>query len=182
MPRILLLWATLCGCVFDASYDGGHYTCSDGKCPSGLTCTANKCVVPGHDASTIDAVVVHDAHVPALTCADPGVAGATEHGATAGTGMISASCGGVIMNGPDAVYRLATVAGDHVTVTIAGSYAVDAYLIAPCTATPLCEGDVFAAAGVPLNLMPAAGDHFVVVDGINPSMSGTYTLTVIVTP
>src|ERR1700690_3792345 len=139
MTRIAL--CLLAGCVFDASYDGGHFTCSDGKCPAGLTCIADKCVA-GRDAP-VD--VAHDAHVPALTCADPGVAAASEQGTTSGTGKITATCGGVIMNGPDAVYGITLAAGDHIAIAITGDYAVDAYLIAPCAATPVCEGNMFAS-------------------------------------
>jgi hypothetical protein len=188
MPRILVLWATLAGCGFDASYGGGHFKCSDGQCPSGLTCVADLCVAPvdaGLDAT--DAAI--DARLAALTCADPGLfpaAGGTAQGSTAGVSMISATCGGVVMNGPDTVYRVDTTAGEHVGVTIGGAtYPVNAYVISPCTTTPgtpLCVGNVFAAAGTPISVIVGAGPQFVIVDGISPAQSGVYTLTVAVTP
>jgi hypothetical protein len=188
MPRIAPVCVALVGagmaasCVFDASYTGGTYRCSDGKCPAGLTCSAGVCMPP--DARSIDAPP--DTHVAALTCADPGVLGATggsASGTTVGrSNTVNSSCGGVVTNGPDAVYRLTAAANAQVMVTIAGSYPVNAYLIAPCSvapATPACESNALASAGSPITVtVPFAGEHFIVVDGVNPTVSGTYTLTV----
>src|SRR5258708_7186517 len=182
MPRIALV--LLAGCAFDGNYTGGHFRCSDGKCPSGLTCTAGVCVAP--DAQVVDAPI--DARPTALTCADPGVlppAGATTNGTTAGrANTVTSTCGGFVMNRPDAVYRITTTSGAQVSVAIAGSYPVNAYVIAPCTVapgTPQCEGNALASPGVPITVPPpGAGDQFVVVDGVNAGLSGAYTLTVTV--
>jgi len=186
MPRIA--WVLLVGaCSFDAVYDG-HYTCSDGQCPSGYTCNAAKqCVMPG----TIDAARGSDggsdARLAALTCADPGVvpaAGATETGTTVGrSNTVSAMCGGLVFNGPDAIYRFdAASAGTALTISIAASYAANAYVIAPCTlepATPACVGNAVAAPAAPLAFSaPAAGAYFIVVDGVEAALDGAYTLTI----
>src|SRR4051812_33166547 len=70
MPWNLALCVTVfaAGCVFSADYGGGQYRCTDGKCPSGLVCSAEqRCVtsiphdapldIPPRDAETsIDAV------------------------------------------------------------------------------------------------------------------------------
>jgi hypothetical protein len=191
MPRIVPLCAALvvgavCACAFEANYAGGRYRCSDGKCPSGLTCAAGVCVPP--DAPPIDGDAAPDARVAALTCADPGLLGATGGSATGTTAnrsnTITSMCGGFVTNGPDAVYRITTVANVQVMVAIAGSYPVNAYLIAPCSvapATPACEGNALASATSPITVtVPVAGEQFVVVDGVNPSSNGTYTLTVTV--
>jgi hypothetical protein len=106
-------------------------------------------------------------------------------GTTTGhTSMIAATCNATIMNGPDAVYRVHLAGAATVTLTISGSYPVNAYLLAPCAplpATPTCVGNAFAAAGSPVAInAPGAGDYFVIVDGINAALSGTYTLDVTV--
>lgn len=173
------------GCWFDADYRGGHFTCSDGACPGGLVCVADRCVTPG-DAAPGDAVadgtVPIDARIAAATCADPmpfPVAGGTFSGSTAGRGnTITASCAGSVMNGNDAVYRIDSTSGDHLLVAITG--ALQAYAIAPCNptpATPICIGNVVATAGNPISIT-ATGTTFLVVDDVNPATSGAYALTV----
>jgi hypothetical protein len=199
MPRIARTWGLVAGsllataCSFHADYGSGSYTCRDGKCPAGLVCSANHvCVGPGSDAGGGDGAVdgVVDAPPAALTCVDPGpfpAAGGTTMGTTAGrSNTVSALCGGVVENGADAVYRVDTGVGARIQVSISGSYPVAAYVIAPCTiapSTPACEGDAAASAGNPIAVTTTfAGQHFVVVDGANAGLSGTYTLTVQVTP
>ena len=180
MPRFVAL-LLLVGCSFDGDYTGGTYLCSDGVCPSGYTCSAGVCRLP--DARTLDAL--GDSHVAALTCADPGIlspSGGTVNDTTVGrANMVTASCGGFVTNGPDAVYQIETVGSAMLTVSIAGSYPVNAYVIAPCTvapATPACRGNALASAGAPITVSAPAGDWFVVVDGVNAALSGSYTLTV----
>jgi hypothetical protein len=175
------------GCVFSADYGGGQYRCSDGKCPSGLACSADqKCVAhPPIDAAPGDvpADLTIDARLAALTCVDPGLiapAGDTQTGTTVGrTSTISASCGGFVMNGADAVYRLTAAAGDSYLIGITG---VKAYVIAPCSvspATPVCIGNAFASPGNPISLTAAfAGQHFIIVDHDNAATTAPYTLTV----
>lgn len=175
------------GCVFSADYGGGQYRCSDGKCPSGLVCSTDQLCVASQaiDAPAAD---VGDAPIdgppPALTCADPGLvpaAGGTAMGTTAGrSSTISASCGGFVMNGSDAVYRLTSAAaGDMYLIAITG---VKAYVIAPCSptpATPTCLGNALATPGNPISITTTfAGQHYIVVDHESPATSGAYTLTV----
>jgi hypothetical protein len=194
MPRIALTW--LLGlalglpagaCSFDASYAGGRYACSDGVCPQGLACSAAKlCVAPGDGGG--DGGAGGEGAVHALTCSDPDVlapAGGSVSGTTAGRfDNVSASCGGVIANGPDAVYAIDLALGAQLTVSISGSYSVAAYVIAPCIGTPgtpLCVGNMAAMPGDPLTVTTnVAGTQYVVVDAISPVDSGTYTLTVAV--
>jgi hypothetical protein len=179
------------GCLFSADYGNGQYRCSDGKCPSGLLCTADeRCIRPSAiDAPLGDVVgdvpidMMIDGRVPAFTCADPGVvlpAGGTEMGTTVGrSSTISAMCGGFVMNGADAVYRVTAAAGDMYLIDITG---VRAYVIAPCSAspaTPSCIGNMFASAGNPIAVTTTfAGQHFIVVDHETPATTGAYTLTV----
>jgi len=188
MPCYLVPCAVLlAGCLFSADYGGGQYTCRDNKCPSGLTCSTDKrCVSPSAiDAPLGDVVtdMMIDGRMAALTCVDPGVVaptGGTEMGTTAGrTSTISAMCGGFVMNGNDAVYRVTAAAGDMYLVGITG---MRAYVIAPCSAapaTPSCLGNMFAMQGNPIAFTAAfAGQHFIVVDHENVATSGAYTLTV----
>ena len=179
MPRGLVL--LLGACSFDATYAGGKYTCSDGMCPSGYTCNAaHLCEIPGMPDARMP-----DAPPAALTCADPGPFPATG-GMTAGTtagrsNTVSAMCGGLVMNGPDAIYRIDLPAAKQLTISITASYAANAYVLAPCTlapATPTCETDMSAAPAAPLVVNATAGVHFIIVDNPNPALSGTYTLTV----
>jgi hypothetical protein len=182
MPRIAVSCALLVGaCSFDASYGGGRYTCSDGVCPSGLVCTARMCVAPG----SADAPKV-DSRMYALTCGDPepiASAGGAFTGTTTGrSNTITASCSGGIENGPDTVYRFDATTGDSITISVAASYAASAYAISPCSvtpATPACIGTMAATPGNPITLTAGfTGPHFIVVDGINPAVDGSYTLTV----
>ncbi len=181
MPRNLLLCAVvLGGCWFDADY-GGHYTCSDGVCPSGLTCVADRCVAPtAIDAAVPDARAI-DARIAAATCADPMplAVGATLSGSTTGRGnTVTASCAGFVMNGNDAVYRVDSSAGEQLLVTLTG--ALQAYAIAPCDpspATPACLGNAVATAGNPI-AVTATGPTFVVIDDANPATDGAYSVNV----
>jgi hypothetical protein len=185
MPRIARTWALVLGaCSFEAHYEGGRYSCSDGVCPAGLICSASKTCVAGIDAAVLDGAV--DARPAALTCSDPGpfpATGGTTAGTTAGrSNTVTATCGGSVMNGPDAIYELNAAIGSHIMLSITGSYPVAAYVIAPCTVapgTPLCVDNLYATAGVPITVTTSvAGTQYIVVDGANPAQSGTYTLTV----
>ena len=185
----LAMGALLAGCAFHGDYAGGHYRCSDDVCPSGLVCVAKECVAPGDAGAGSDAHV--DAHAPALTCVDPGLfppGGGTTSGSTASrTDTVEGMCGGAVLNGDDAVYRVTTAAGDHIRVSISGSgFPAAAYVIAPCETkpnVPACEGSMLATAGMPIDVTPAfVGEHFVVVDAVNPTDHGSYTLTVSVGP
>ncbi|HEY4176346.1 MAG TPA: hypothetical protein VGM90_05925 [Kofleriaceae bacterium] len=197
MPRnlkfgSLILAVAGTGCFFDANYGNGGFQCSNGACPSGLVCdtAANKCVATLVDAAldvpsdtSVDAMP--DGEVShALTCADPGPiasTGGTASGTTAGRGFtIYGMCGGFVMNGADAVYKLPSVAASsQYLVSITGR---KAYVIAPCVTTPSttpCIGNVYASAGNPIQVMaPTAGDYYVIVDDITPSDTGAYTVTV----
>lgn len=168
----------LAGCIFDASYDGGRFTCSDNVCPGTLACREGVCV-PRDAGNPVD-----DARQAALTCADPGTlpgAGGTVSGTTVDrVATVSAMCGGFIMNGADAVYRIDLAAGAQLLVDIAGGR--KAYVLAACMpspATPACLTNTLATAGNPLAVSPAGGPSFVVVDDESPATS-SYTLTVTV--
>jgi hypothetical protein len=186
MFRAVAWLALVGGCSFDADYGGGVYTCSDGACPSGLVCDRanNRCVasLPPDDAPAGGDGGI-DARVPALTCVDPGLlgpTGGTASGTTVGrTSTVAAMCGGFVMTGADAVYRFTPGAGEQFLIEITG---VDAYVIAPCSAspaTPTCLGNAFARPGNPISITTAfAGEHFVVVDHDNAATTAAYTLTV----
>ena len=111
-------------------------------------------------------------------------AGGPETGTTAGrSNTVSALCNGSVMNGADAVYRIHFAAPGNLTLTLtAGSFPVTAYAVAPCTlapATPACVGNAFAVVGNPAVLgIATAGDYFIVVDGANAGLTGTYALSV----
>jgi len=176
-------------CGFDADYSGGRFTCSDGKCPTGQTCVNNECVVP-HDAGP-DADSSIDARPPLLVCGDPGIlpaGGGTAMGTTNSThgNTVDSLCNSLVMNGYDAVYRVDALAGDHIGVMVSGSFPVRGYVIVPCTpspSSPACLGNMFATATAPISVTTTmAGQHFVIVDGENAGLSGSYTLTVTVTP
>lgn len=189
MPRIAALVALASGgCWFSADYKGGAYKCSDGVCPSGLACVAGTCVAPGApDAKKgpIDAMA-------ALTCGDPGPlargASVVASGSTSGgTNHVSAMCGAVIMNGPDAIYRVDAALGDKLDVSITGDSVVRAYVVATCPAppaTPTCEGGVFTEPGLAALMETglAAGPHYVVVDSENAALGGSYSVTVDLRP
>ncbi len=184
LPPIALTCFVLlaAACSFNSDDRGGHFLCSDGVCPSGEHCVAGACTT----ATTSDAPELDGMSIAALTCADPGMLAAdTGAGSTVGrTSRVSAACSSEIMNGPDAVYRVAVAAGDHLHISITGDYAVAAYALAPCDAapaTPTCEGELAAFAGAPIvAIAPSTGDQFVVVDSVLPLGGGTYTLTVTV--
>jgi hypothetical protein len=191
MPRIGARWwlaFVLGGCMFDASYQSGQTTCSDGRCPAGLVCSAARvCVTPGQDASTgSDASLGSDAHVALLTCGDPGVlaSGVATSGTTIDrSNTLDSLCAGAIMNGPDAVYAIAITASQSLQVSLAGSAALSAYVLASCVVapnTPACAGNMAAAAGgSPITASPAAaGTYYVIVDSALAAGSGAYTLTV----
>ena len=178
MPRFALVLLLVPACFFDADYSHARVTCSDGVCPSGLMCLANgTCGLQDAGTTGSDA---HDAMpMHALTCSDPGPAMATQSGSTGSphTNQVSAMCGGIVYNGPDAVYTIA--GGRSVTIGISGSYAVAAYVIAPpCTSFPTCETNMAAQPAAPLTIALPSGPQLIVVDGVNANLSGTYTLTV----
>ncbi len=190
MPRIAGVCATLIvgACTFHAVYDG-KYSCSDGVCPVGYTCTAAKqCVKTGMLDARLDGDAPGDsvdAAQAALTCADPGTfgsAGGSASDTTTGrANHVSAMCGGVVMNANDAVYKFDATLGHQVTVSIAASYAANAYVITPCTvspSTPPCVGSAYATPGNPLSFsVPATTTYYLVVDNFNVNLSGPYTVT-----
>jgi hypothetical protein len=183
----VMLLLAFAGCFFDADYRGGHYTCTDGVCPSGFTCSAQKeCVEPQKDASVdVNDGPIFDAPPRAATCADPQpfpAAGGTASGTTAGrSNTVSAMCSASVQTGTDAVYRVDVQSGAHLLVGISGFTNVSAYVIAPCSispATPACVGSNAASAGNPINVTASfTGQYFIVVDSANAGSSGTYTLT-----
>jgi len=178
----------LASCGFDADYSGGRFTCSDGKCPAGQTCVANECVVP-RDAAPDGDIDAIDAHQAMLTCADPGIlpaGGGTAMGATSSThgNTVDSLCNSLVMNGPDAVYRVDATVGDHIGITVSGGYPVRGYVIAPCVVqpnSPACVGNMFATPTASISVIAAmTGQHYIIVDGENAGLSGNYTLTVTV--
>ena len=179
MPRFVLALLLVPACFFDADYSRAHLRCSsDGTCPSGLSCIDDECTTMMHDASVgSDAHDAHDAQVHANSCNDPGIAMMTQDGTTGAHNQVSAMCGSVIYNGPDDVYEI--TGPRQVTIGISGSYAVAAYVISPpCTVAPTCETNVAAQPAAPLTISLPSGTHLIVVDGVNPNVSGMYTLTV----
>jgi hypothetical protein len=177
------------GCLFDASYRSGQTTCGDGRCPSGLVCSAQYvCVAPGQDAggpADTRGSDAPDAHVPALTCSDPGelASGVAVTGTTMGrTNMVTASCAGSIMTGFDAEYAIALGSGHALDVTLAGSAALAAYVLPACSGgTPPCIDNAYATTVTPLaTSVQPAGTYFVIVDSTLADGSGAYTLTVTV--
>jgi len=177
----------LASCGFDADYSGGRFTCSDGKCPAGQTCVANECVVP-HDAAGEDADAPIDGHPAMLICTDPGIlpaAGGTVMGTTnMRNNTVDSLCNSLVMNGPDAVYRVDATVGDHIGITVSGGYPVRGYVIAPCVVqpnSPACVGNMFATPTASISVIAAmTGQHYIIVDGENAGLSGNYTLTVTV--
>ncbi len=165
------------GCFFSADYGGGHYTCSDGVCPSGLSCVQGECVTERKDAAVIDSMSVIDAPPRAGVCSDPQPFPPTG-GMTAGTttgraNNMTSMCDGAIQNGLDAVYKIEATTGP-ILVTVTGSFAVTAYAITTCTPTAACLSDTTAVPGNPLSI--PAGTYWIVVDSVNPAASGNYTL------
>ena len=188
MPWISLACAVLvAACGFDANYAGGHYTCSDGVCPTGLSCVAGACVMAGGDGPTEQPAI--DAREPALTCADPGMLPGSVTGDTgirSNMNLMTASCGGAVMNGKDAVYKVAAAASQHIMVMVTGNFPAKAYVLSACTpapATPTCLGGSYASDGSPISVATTtAGDYVVVVDCDLAADSGAYSLTVSVGP
>jgi hypothetical protein len=191
MTRSIAIVLALAGCRFDADYGGGTYACSDGVCPEGLVCNgAEVCVEPGApDAAPPVDAVPPDAEPFAFTCADPGIVPRGESVFEATTigdvNHVSGSCDG-IHNGPDDVYLVVTQAGDDLEVQITGETTVRAYVVVDCVpvpSTPACTGGMVAQDGFALTLndLPA-GDHYVLVDEINPVGGTDYTLTVTLAP
>lgn len=182
MPRFLLVLTIFVGgCAFDARYAEG-VACSDGKCPSGLTCHMERCV------SMIPIDMAMNEMPPegppaALNCADPGAltSGVAVTGTTAGgTSKMSSSCGGFVNNGPDRVYRITMNGTNQLQVHI-DSGGRKAYVLAGCIespTTPACLGNTRASLGSPILVTPAAGPAFVVVDDETAGLSGPYTLRV----
>jgi hypothetical protein len=194
MPRtvacIALVAAVLPACGFEADYRGGTYTCTDGVCPSGLTCDDDQvCRVPGADDAGPDAdtdAAPLDA-APALACADPGeiTRGAPQHveGDTTGSlDHVASLCGGMVHSSVDHVYRATAVAGDSLDVAIGGDPDGRAYVVTDCDgspSTPSCLGNATAQPGDPIALTSLpAGDVFIVVDSAAVALSGPYTLDV----
>lgn len=182
----------IAACGFDADYRGGTYKCSDGVCPTGLACAGGTCVAPGDGGDAIDARPGPPDAMHALTCGDPGdvTRGSARmaSGTTAGgANHVAAMCGAVIMNGPDDVYRVTSVAGDTLDVTISGDAVVRAYVVATCpppSTTPTCEGGAFTEPGLAAVSLTglAAGAHYVVVDSDNAALGGAYTVTIDLRP
>ncbi len=195
MPRTVARYApiavVLAACGFEADYSTGTYTCTDGICPAPLVCAADRVCrsAAPDDASPGDApgdAVPADA-APALACADPGLfargAAWVFTGDTTGAlDHVSALCGGMVHSSVDHIYRGTAVAGDSLTVTIAGDADGRAYVVTACDpppATPSCVGNDTARPGDPIALtgLPA-GDVHVVVDSAAVALAGPYTLTV----
>jgi hypothetical protein len=175
MPRFALL--LLAACSFDADYGHVHVTCSDDVCPTGLACVDHVCTTPG-DAS-MGSGGSGDASMHALTCADPGDAVGTILGTTVGhASVLATTCGAAVYNGPEAVYAIE--GPGSVTIGIDGSagYTPVAYVLGACSSFPTCEANTAATSASPLTISLTSGMHLVVVDAINPSAVGGYTLTI----
>lgn len=179
MPRdVIRALAFLClaGCFFDADYSRGHYTCSDGVCPSGLACVQGECVMERRDAAIDTMGAVVDGSY-AATCSNPQPFPATG-GMTGGTTMgrannVASMCAGSIQNGVDAVYKIEDATGP-ILVSVTGTFAVTAYAITSCAPPSACVSNMTAVPGNPLSI--PAGSYFIVVDSANAAASGTYTL------
>ena len=175
MPRFL--WILLVGCSIQADYSGTHLRCSDGKCPSGQTCfPSGFCGVGDAAGSGSGSNMIDAPRMPALTCNDPGDAlGSNNSGDTTGrANHVSAMCGAAVYNGPDAVYMI--TGPRTVSVSVTGGFAVAAYAVASCPAVT-CEGGS-AAGSAPVSMSLGSGTHFIIVDTVNPAVSGTYELHV----
>jgi hypothetical protein len=178
MPRFALL--LLAACSFDADYGHVHVTCTDDVCPSGLTCVDHVCTTPGDASMDSGGSDAHDAApMHALTCADPGDAVGTILGTTVGhTSVLATTCGAAVYNGPETVYQIEGPGTVTLGIDGSGTYTPVAYVIGACSSFPTCEDNQAAMAAQPLTLSLSSGMHLVVVDGINPSESGGYTLAI----
>jgi hypothetical protein len=187
IPWIVAVCAgTIGGCVFNSHDSDARFTCSDGVCPGGQMCVAGVCGIG--DAAPIDG-----AH---LTCGAPGITmlgQASLIGTTIGLpNTLATACGSVsAFNGADAVYELDDLAiGHHLDITffevdsqLAGSsLGMYAYLLASCSSgrSPTCYGDVFASSSQmsSLDVTVTSTPLYVVVDGLDPSTAGSFTLTI----
>jgi hypothetical protein len=186
MPWKLASWAlAVAGCSFRADYGSGPFRCSDGRCPSGLVCNADRqCEATAvvEDAALVDAPPDAPPDVPdvvhALTCADPGELDDAAGTTVGRANEIAAMCGGFVMNGSDAVYRLVpAMAGAQYRIVVTG---VKAYVVATCARFgESCAGNVAAAAGAPITFTAAStAGVFVVVDHESPATAADYVLTV----
>jgi hypothetical protein len=176
MRALVLL--CLSGFLFNADYGDGHYTCSDGVCPSGLSCVQNECVSEVRKDATIDTPVVFDDAPPRpAVCSDPQLfppTGGMTGGTTVGrANNMTSMCANAIQNGLDAVYKIENTTGP-ILVTVTGSFAVTAYAVTTCTPTTACVSNKAAVPGNPLSI--PAGTYWIVVDSVNPAASGNYTL------
>lgn len=185
MPRIAAICATVVvACSFNANYGGGHYKCTDGLCPSGLTCSAGICVA----GTTIDAPASgSDAAAHAQTCGDPepvASAGGTFMGTTTGrVNNVDASCSGGFMNAVDAVYRIDGSAGEHLVISVTGSWSPNAYVIPhaqcmPLPATPACLGSAAGSNGPADVMLVQDGQYDIIVDSMIAASNGSYTLAI----
>jgi hypothetical protein len=183
MPRFALAFMLLPACFFSADYGHAHVACSDGVCPSGLSCVQGMCTTPVIDAS-MGSGGSADAHVDAapmhaLTCTDPGDATGTIHDSTAGHARLLATmCGGAVYNGPETVYRIDGPGSVMIGIDGSGSYSPVAYVIGACSSFPTCESNTAATPASPLTISLTSGMHFVVVDSLAPTDSGAYTLVI----
>jgi hypothetical protein len=189
MPWIALVCACLVGgCFFDADYTNGMFRCRDGMCPAGMTCGADQMCRARDDAAVDtpgDALgdAMPDAMQLPLNCAAPGqlpVNGGSGSDTTANrTNKLAPQCDDGIMNGADAVYRIDPGVGRQMLVSIntPESYSVAAYVTSLCPSTA-CLTSSYATPNNPISVMTLAGPHYIVVDSINATMSGQYTLTV----
>ncbi|MBA3395229.1 MAG: hypothetical protein H0T89_21455 [Deltaproteobacteria bacterium] len=190
MPRFLLVCVLVLvgsGCFFDADYRGQIRCGTDERCPVDRPhCYDSVCHAQPLDAAVDGEGLDADARPAALNCADPGMfpaTGGTASGTTVGQSYkVSASCGGFVMNGTDAIYRIELPAGKQLVVSIDDG-ARKAYVLGTCplpTATPICLGNMRATLGNPIAVNPAAGASFIVVDDENATASGPYRLRVTV--
>ncbi len=189
MPWIAVVCLCLVGaCRFDADYRGGTYHCSDGKCPSGLTCGADEvCREAGTDAAIdmpVDTMVM-DAPPNELSCADPqpfpATGGSTVNTTVGKLNKLMPTCNGSMMFAPDAVYKIDPgAAGKQMLVKITptnASFAVVAYVTTTCPSTT-CLTNTYAYANNSIIITTLAGPHYIVVDSALSGQTGEYTLMV----
>jgi hypothetical protein len=176
MPRFA--WIVLAACSINADYSKLNVKCSDGKCPSGLTCSAAGECTSGSDHGDAAVDAPADARKAARTCADPGNALGSNSGTTVGgSNHLSGSCGAVVYNANDEIY--AVTGPRTITITVDGTgFTASAYVVATCQngGFPTCEGG--SAASPSMTISIGSGTHYIVVDGVNAGLSGSYTLDV----